>query len=223
MAEITRNYFENNGRKYFRGNAENVLIGCYGEKKDPVLGESYIDVQNRMKAEAIANRVKPLGTVSVNWNNINKADVGASGSINIFPVKGGRAISGSIASASSGKCKLVGFAVDAGPMTVALNTEADGARKYLADEGKDARVASEVWVVMEAEIADAFAASAGYQVSANVAGLGLDISINAGKSNAKTVTMSSGSTFAYGLHKVQDWNKGKTKVEKLEADYFGMS
>jgi hypothetical protein len=224
MTSITKDYFEHDGRKYFRGNAENVEICSYGEKKDPIGPDAYLDVQNKVKSEYLTNRVKPLGSVGIDWSKASKADIGASGSLNFFGLlRGSRAIKGSLEDAEKGKFKLVGFSIDEGPLTTMLNTDASGARKYLADEGKDGRIVSEVWVVMDAEMASRFGASAGYKVSANVAGVGLDITANAGTKDETTVTLSKGSNFAYLLHKVKDWNKDKTKIENMEADYKGMS
>lgn len=223
-APVTKHYFEHNGRKYFRGNAENVEIGSYGEKKDPIGPDAYLAVQNKVKHEHLAGRVKGLGAVSVAWDQAKKADVEANGSVQVFGLLGGeRAVAGSFADLSKGKCKVVGFAIDEGPLRVMLNTDADGARNYLADEGGDGRIASEIWVVMEAELSESFGASASYTVSANVAGVGLNVNASANGKGSKTITLSKGSTFAYMLHKVKDWDKGKDKIENLEEDYKGMS
>jgi hypothetical protein len=49
----------------------------------------------------------------------------------------------------------------------------------------------------------------------------LSVTVTGGKHGSQTVTLSKGTTFAYKLHKVKDWNKGKTQIENLEADYKG--
>jgi hypothetical protein len=78
-------------------------------------------------------------------------------------------------------------------------------------------------VAMLAEMADSFSASAGYRVSANVQGIGLDIIAEGGTKGSQKITLSKGTMFAYGLHKVKDWNKEKTKIENLEDDFYGMT
>ncbi|BET67812.1 hypothetical protein ASA1KI_27300 [Opitutales bacterium ASA1] len=223
MSKITKHYFEHNNRKYFRGNAENVELCSYGEKKDPIGPNAYLDVENRIQRELVAPKVKALGTVAIDWAQVSKVDGGAKGQVNAFGVKGERAAETSIGVAEKGNYKLVGFAVDAGPLRVLLNTEADGARNFLEREGNDGRIVSEIWVVMEAEYSSAFSISASYSVSASVVGVGLDITASGTSAGTKKITLSAGSTFAYLLHKVKKWNKGKTKIEDLEADYKGGS
>jgi hypothetical protein len=49
------------------------------------------------------------------------------------------------------------------------------------------------------------------------------LGISAGIRGAQTLTLSPGSTFADKLHKVSGWNKAKTQVEAVEADYKGLS
>ncbi len=220
--QLTEHCFEYNGRKYFRGNAENVEICAYGEKKGALTPSPYMAVQNKVKSEHLGGRVHGLGAVSIDWNKISTADIGAKGFLNVFGVSGERAVSTSLDAAKSGNVKLVGFGINEGPLKVMLNTDADGARKYLADEGSDGRIASEVWVAMAAEMATKFAATAGYSVSANVAGLGLDISLNGSTGGSAKITISKGTTIAYALHKVKNWDKGKTKIENMEDDYDGL-
>ena len=50
----------------------------------------------------------------------------------------------------------------------------------------------------------------------------LSVTAKGGKHGTQTITLSAGTTFAYKLHKVKDWNQGKTKIENMEADYKGM-
>lgn len=221
--QLTEHFFEYNGRKYFRGNSENVEICAYGEKKGALTKSPYMAVQNKVKSEHLDGRVHGLGMVSIDWNKTTKADIGAKGFLNVFGVSGGRAVSTSFDAAKSGKVKLVGFGINEGPLRVMLNTDADGARKYLADEGGDGRIASEIWVAMSAEMANKFSATAGYSVSANVGGLGLDISLKGSTGGSEKITISKDTTVAYALHKVKDWDKGKTKIENLEDDYDGLN
>jgi hypothetical protein len=59
-------------------------------------------------------------------------------------------------------------------------------------------------------------------LSANAKGAELQVTVTGGKYGSETITLSPGTTFAYKLHKVKDWNKGKTQIEDMEADYQGM-
>ena len=161
-------------------------------------------------------------TADISWNQTNKADVEVNGVLKFFGLEGKIAVSGNYEKAKSAKLKLVSFAIDEGPLKMMLNQDADGARKYLAQEGKDGRIVSEVWIAMEAELAEHFSSSSSIAVSVQAVGNSLEITAKGGKHGTQTVSLSSGTTFAYKLHKVKDWNKGKTKIEDMEADYKGM-
>src|SRR5215472_12237622 len=100
-----------------------------------------------------------------------------------------------------------------------LNTDADGARKYLADEGSDGRIVSEVWIGMEVELAEYFSTYGKGSLSVSAAGGNAQISVTGGNNGKQTITFSPNTTFAYKLHKVKDWNKDKTHIEDMEADY----
>ena len=221
--QITEHFFEHNGRKYFRGKAEDAELASYGQKKAELSKDPYLAIQNKVKSEHLTGRVNGVGSVAVAWDTTSKADIGARGFLNVFGVKGERAVEMSYDEAKKGKVKLVGFTIDEGKLRTTLNTEADGARKYLESEGKDGRIVSKAWVAMLAEMADSFSASVGYRVSANVQGIGLDIIAEGGTKGSQKITLSKGTMFAYGLHKVKDWNKGKTKIENLEDDFYGMT
>jgi hypothetical protein len=99
------------------------------------------------------------------------------------------------------------------------------ARNQMADEGNDARIVSEIWMVVEAELAEHFktygSTSAGVEIKA-IKG-DAQLTVSGGKQGSQSIVLSKGTTFAYRLHKVNDWNKGKTRVEGVEDDYKGMS
>ncbi|WJG11135.1 hypothetical protein [Aliiglaciecola sp. LCG003] len=129
----------------------------------------------------------------------------------------------SLAKAKTAKLKLMSFSIDEGPLKRVLNNDADIMRNYLADEGNDARIVSEVWFVVEAELAEAFSGSSSSSYGVEALGNSLDISFDVSGMSKQTISLSEGTAFAYKLHKVKDWNKGKSKIEDLEADYKGMS
>ncbi len=101
-----------------------------------------------------------------------------------------------------------------------LNNDANIAHNCLANEGKDGRIVSEIWVVMEAELAEHFETSGGLMVSAKAADL--NVTANGGRHGTQTITLSSGTTFAYKLHKVKDWNKGKTRINDIVLVWGGV-
>ena len=71
--------------------------------------------------------------------------------------------------------------------------------------------------------AEHFAAHASTSTTVRAVGNELSITVAGGRDGSQTVRLSKGTTFAYKLHKVKDWNKGKTRIEDMEADYKGFS
>jgi hypothetical protein len=132
-------------------------------------------------------------------------------------------MSGSYAHAKSAKLELVKFGINEGPLTTLLNKDADGARHYLAEEGADGRIVSEIWVLMKGELAEHFATSGTIEASVGTTAADLELTATGGTHGSQTVTISAGTTFAYLLHKVKEWNKDKTQIENLEDDRKGMN
>jgi hypothetical protein len=50
-----------------------------------------------------------------------------------------------------------------------------------------------------------------------------DITASGGTEGTQTITISKGTTFAYLLFKVKDWNSGKTQILDLEDDSVGLT
>lgn len=221
--KITEHAFEYGGNKYFRGNAHNITLGCFGEKKDPIGAKAHLDVQNRIDADKLATRVRYNTTASIDWSDAKKGDVEVNGSLKIFGIGIKAAVKGDYNKARSAKLKLMSFAIDEGKLKSMLNTDAGGARYFLAKEGADGRVCSEVWVVAEGELAEHFDNSTSVTVGVNAAVAGLEVTASGGKAGSQTILLEEGVTFAYKLHKVKDWQNGKAQIGDMEADFKGMN
>jgi hypothetical protein len=221
--KITDHYFEYNSQKYFRGNAHLLEIGTYGEKKNPLGSNSYLDPQNKVKREHMVNRVTKGLTAGINWNEASQKDVEVNGQVKVFGIGVSTAVGYTFSKVKSAKLKLYNLFINEGPLKAMLNGDASGARKYLADEGNDGRILSEVWVLMEGTLAEHFDTSTTIAAAVSVSGINLDITAKGGKSGSQTITLSAGTIFAYKMHKVKDWNKEKTQIEDMEADYYGMA
>jgi len=221
--KITKNYFEVNTMKYFRGNAHRVELGTYGKKHDPIGAKAYLESQAKVKSEHLANRPIKFGTMAtINWNEVSKGDLEAEADLKFFSLGKKGAISFGYEKAKSAKLELISLAINTGPLTAMLNKDADGARKFLAEEGNDGRIASEVWIVVDAELGEHFTTHGSTSLSVQAFGSSLDLTVTGGQHGSQTITYSPGTTFAYMLHKVKDWNKGKTQIEDMEDDYKGL-
>lgn len=225
--KVAQHYFTYNNIKYFRTKAEDLRLGSYGEKKDPLGAMAYLAVQSHVKNEHLAGHAQFVGPITVDWASQNSADFSSSGEVTYFTVSGSGSAQASYRDAVAANLKLIKLSLTEGALQRILNNEAGGARSFLADEGGDARVVSSVFIVVDATIGEAFAASAGTSGSITAQltkALGLSFKVTTTGSSSRLVTVEPGvgSTFAYGLHKVSDWNRGRTRVEDLEDDRKGM-
>ena len=221
--KFTKHFLEHDNMKYFRENAHVVELGSYGEKKDPVGARAYLDVRSKIKFDALAGNVKFVTSVDINWQEVTSGDAGISGFLPVFGLKASAAAQTSLEKVKTGKVKLMLFQIPELALTKMLNSDAGGARKFLADEGDDARVCSAIWVYAEAELAEHFRASTLITASLTGDAAGLFITAKGGKHGTETISPAAGSTCAYRLHKVKKWtDRDKTKVEELETDFKGV-
>lgn len=218
--KITDNYFEFGALKYFRGNAHLVEIGTYGKKKDPIGAKAYIDPQSKVVRSNLVGKVTKGSPVSVDWGQTTNAELEANGAMRVFGLNLSIETNYNRDTAKAANLKLYNLSIPGGTLEGMLNNDAGGARKFLKDEGSDGRFVSEIWVVMKAELADHFNTSGGITVAAE--DINLNVTASGGKSGTQTIKLSAGTTFAYKLSKVTDWNKDKTRIEDMEPDYKGM-
>ncbi|MCA9547070.1 MAG: hypothetical protein KC613_21860 [Myxococcales bacterium] len=216
--KITKSKFVYNGKAYFRGGSENVVLGAYGEKKTPVGRPNYLAVEDEIGQGILAGDVKISGPYTVDWKKHSKGEVNAG--IKYLTVAGGTA-GFSWDAAHSANLQLVKFWVNEGPLKTILNTKAGKAREALKKEGGDGRVVSEVWVAMEANLASDVTNCASGSVQGSAKGFTVTLSGKNCTTKTGSVTIPSNTTFAYLMHKVKKWNKGKTQVDNLEDDNVG--
>jgi hypothetical protein len=213
---VQNNHLTFNGIKYFRGGSESVVIGAYGEKKTPVFGQNYLQVQSDIPAGKLV--VNSVTTVDIDFTKSSAGDIKVG--LNVAGGYSGTA-DAAFSDLKTGKLKLVKFEMRLGDVTTVVNASPE-VLKNLKAYGNDARIAHQIFVVMEATMAKTFSTS-GRLTFAKTGGK-FQISANAGGSTSgtTTVTLSPGTTYAYLLCKA-DWNTGKTKAEKFVDDQWGMS
>lgn len=219
--KITKHYFEFDNCKYFRKNAHDLELGCYGEKNDPIGPDAYLSRQAKVKAEHLESRTRFNTRVKINWDQVIKADLETGAILKFFGLGKSGAVGFTYEQAKKDKLQLISLAISPGPLKTMLNKDADGARKYLAEEGNDGRIVSEVWVVVDMELGEHFSAFGESSASVSAFGNSLNFTATGGKYGSQTVKVSEGTTFAYRLHKVKKWNKDKTQIEEMEDDYKG--
>jgi hypothetical protein len=205
MVEIKDSYFKApDGNRYFRRNAPSVEVGSHGKKKEPITQANSLAVEGHIKYDLLDGKIRDDPSVEIDWESESKADVEAH--VELYFVLDGTSTF-NYETAKQAHLKLKRFYIEQGALQRVLNNDANKVREAMKDEGNDARVCSSIWVVMSGEIAERFDTSKTSEVSGTVSeGLSVTVQGGAEWSGSETITFSRGTVFAYGLHKVTDWD-----------------
>ncbi|MBG0568376.1 hypothetical protein [Actinoplanes aureus] len=226
-SRVAKHTFVYGGERYFRDKAEDVLMCSYGEKEDPLGTKASLNVFHHVDRSDLKGRVRYVTTADIDWSRQAKADVEVNGGLKYFVASAETAATFSYERAKTAKLKLAKFMIDEGPLLNMVNNEATAARKFLAQEGRDGRIVSTIWVVVEAKVAESFAASGtkASDIEAEVLGAKLRISTKAsgGAKGRTTIVWEPGTTFAYLMHRVAKWNKDKSQVVEFDIDAKGLN
>lgn len=207
------------GQRYFRGKATDVALGSYGQKKTPIGSPNYLAIEKTIPAATLAKvPVKVTGPIAVDWSKVSKTDVDAG--VN-FLKKGGGKGSLTVDSAKSAKLVLVKFSIAEGDLKDLLNKYATDARTAMKNEGGDARIVSEVYVAMEAELASTVTTGGSVSASGTANGLEIEVKATTSSTTSTKVVLPPDTTFAYLLHKVKKWS-GST-ITDMEDDREGLN
>lgn len=211
--EVHDTFLKYGTKNYFIAGADTVQLGAYGEKKSPVGKANYLEVQDQLPGGKLDGKIKSVSIVTIDFANEFKAATESAIS-GLKVVEVGSSVS--YEKLKSGHLKLVHLVILAGDVKNAVNGS-PAALRNLESYGSDARIAHEIFVVLEATTADKLVAGTDFNVTGTVEGIKISASGEASTSRPTTVTLSPGTTFAYLLVKL-DWNKGKTKLDKCTDD-----
>jgi len=214
-AVVKDNYIRYNGIRYFKANSEALTLGCYGEKKEPVTKANYLEVQSHIPFEKL--KVKTAVIVDIDFKQTSEKDFKA----NVVASSVGGNVNTAYDRLDKGELKLVKFEVELVAMKNAVN-DSPRALNNLESYGNDARICHQVFVVLEATTATEIASSTTLGVTVTNGSLVVTGKGKAGSTKDTTVTLSTGSVYAYLLCKI-DWEKNGKKVEKLTDDQHGLN
>lgn len=229
-AIIKNNHIRFDGKDYFRGGAEDVQIGSYGEKKTPLFKANYLEVQSRLPPDKLRIRQAVDATIDVSKSDNFSVGVKAqaAGTIDGVPVEVSVDEKATMQRIREGHLRLVKLVMDNEDVRTAVNGTPEVLDR-LRGYGPDARIVHQVFVVMDARLFQSLTASGSMTVSGSAEIDGIKItatqSVSAGTTRSTTVTLSRGSVFAYGLVAI-DWNKSglkKTNIKKLSDDQWGLN
>jgi hypothetical protein len=213
-ASVTGTHLTFGGIKYFRGNATAVALGSYGRKKTPPFKTTFLEVDANLDLSKMI--VAPAVVVDLDVTSSKKGDVEINLNVVGFPVKGG--IDSTFNALASHELKLVQFCLKLNEVKAAINDSSEALEDLQSSRAK-ARVVHQIWIVMHASEATKFAAAA--SIHASVTENGFELTAKAGGSGEKStsVTLSSGSTYAYLFLKPKLVGD---RVESLATDQWGI-
>jgi hypothetical protein len=219
---IKPNHFTYNGIAYFRANADTVRLGAYGEKRSPLTKANYLEVKGMVpapKLDAIEATV-----VDIDFKQSSASDI----TVDAHPAQlefAGGSVSAARQAASQGKLKLVKLHMLNNDMEKAINASPQ-VLDNLNDYGNNARVAHQIWVIMEAETADRVKTNSSASVKATIEGITIGLNGSTQSSRETEITIKPGATYGYLLGKF-DWNasskKNRTQVTDIDDDQWSFS
>jgi len=214
-AVVHNSYLVFNGVHYFRGHAESVVIGSYGEKRTPLSQQNYLEVQSDLPAERL--KVNAVTIVDIDFSRSREADI----KLGLKSADTGVSGSAALGDLKTGKLKLVKLEMRLGDLKTVVNG-LPAVLGNLKSFRADARVAHQIFVVLEATLAQTFAASGDISFTRTGSSLKMSAAASASASGSSTVTLSSGTTFAYLLAN-PDWDRGRDRIEKFTDDQHGVA
>lgn len=223
--KISDSKFVYSGKSYFRGGCEDVNLVSYGEKKTPIGTPNYLYVAGEVAASNLAKvDVGVSGPYPIEWSKFSDTDVNVG--IKYLTVAGGQ-VGFSRQAAKAASLVLMKITLSSTALKNLLNNHAPTARNHLKEEGNDARIVSDVWIVVEAELADTITSGVDVSVSAPVGTSGFTLNVETGASSTVStkVQIPEKTCFAYMMAKVKKWDKvdGKWMVQELEDDMQGLN
>lgn len=204
-----------NGVHYFRGHAESVVIGSYGEKRTPVTQQNYLEVQSDLPANKL--KVNTVTIADIDFSRSREADI----KLGLKAADTGATGAAALSDLKAGKLKLVKLEMRLGDLRDVVNT-LSGVLGDLKGYGADARVAHQIFVVLEASLAQTFAASGDVSFTRTGSALKMSASASGSVSGSTSVTFSAGTTFAYLLAN-PDFELGKQRIKKFTDDQHGVA
>lgn len=215
---VTENHLTFGGLAYFRAHAEEVEIGSIGEKRSPLFKQNYLSVKDRIQVPE--NNIIQATVVEIDFTQTKKKSFKgkAEAIVEGVPV----AVDGGLVfdKLRSGELKLVKFSISNNDMKRAINASPEQL-KDLIYWGKRARVAYQIFIVIEAALANEFSKGGNLNISAGFDGLEAGIGMDISSSGTTKVKLSKGTCFAYLLGKFE-WDSDKNIVD-IDDDQWGLA
>jgi hypothetical protein len=221
-ARIRNTHLHFDGVNYFRGKATNVQLGSSGEKKTPIAKENYLEIQANIPPKNIAKASARV--IQIENESYSKLNFGTNVTALINGVPTNFSGDAAIEKLKKAELKLVLISVTMNQMKNAIN-KSSGILRNLKSYGGDARVAVEIFSILNANLASEITTSGSLDISADAKGIKASVNGSGSGTSKTSVVLPEGSCFAYLLAKI-NWKMKflkKVEVEKLTDDQWGMS
>lgn len=209
------------GVSYFRAHAEEVEIGSIGEKRKPLFKDNYLEVKDRILVPE--HDIIQATVADIDFNKTTRKAFGLKAHALVDGVPASLEGGAVFNKLRSGDLRLVKFSIANNAMMEAINTSVN-ALAALKHWGRRARVALQVFIVIEARLAEAFSSDTNIGLSAGISGLKAEVDAQFTANGSTSVTLSKDTCFAYLLAKVR-WDakkkKDRTRVVDLDDDQWG--
>lgn len=192
--KIRNNHLHHNGFNYFRGHAEEVLLGDVGEKCTPATQTNYLAVQGHVVRKQL--KIHTASRIDLEGLAVASGDVGVSIQV---PGRGGLTAGAVAGGLATGELSLLKLSVPPKDVVALANDNPKHALNPLKQAGARGRIVHQVYVVLEAKLAAVFGGAARFEIEAEGAGLELQATGGLAGSGGVRATISPGSTFAYAL------------------------
>lgn len=192
--KIRNNHLHHNGFNYFRGHAEEVLLGDVGSKQTPSTQTNYLAVQGNVVRKQL--KIHTVSRIDLKGLAVASADIGGSlevdglGSLNAGAVAGGLA---------SGELSLLKLSVLPKDIVALVHDNPKNALTPLKQAGSRGRIVHMVYVILQAKLAAVIGGAAGFTLEAEASGITLNATGGLAGASGASATLSPGSTFAYAL------------------------
>jgi len=216
VVEIKNKFLKFGNLKYFRAHAEQVQLGSIGEKRKSPLFKNYLEVEDRIQIPE--TKIIEATTADIDYNKTKKTsfNTDVSAIVKGVPVKmkGGLTFQ----KLKSGDLRLVKFGVMNNDL-LRLANNSPAQLNALRRWGKKARIACQVFIVIEAKLAEEFVRGGNVEISAGVKGLEVKVGADHNSSGSTTVSLSKDTCFAYLLAEAE-WENNV--IVDLDYDQHGV-
>jgi hypothetical protein len=192
--KIRNNHLHHNGFNYFRGHAEEVLLGDVGEKCTPATQTNYLAVQGNVVRKQL--KIHAASRIDLKGLAVASADIGGSIEVAGLGSLGAGAVAAGLASAELSLLKLSVLPKD---IVALIHDNPKNALTPLKQAGARGRIVHQVYVLLQAKLAAVIGGAAGFTLEAEGAGVTLNATGGLAGASGASATLSPGSTFAYAL------------------------